>query len=304
MAVSATTFTACWVTLFVFVLHSAKALFICKGKTSGVVNGGLIAKDGTCTVSENTIINGPIFVRNKASISILDGAVVNGNIQLNSAQNFFSSGKYKVVTINGQITDIGGSGTFLLCGTRISSRVRILRRVGEIVIGFGSCSPSEINRPVLIAGGKGDIMISGQDDGNVPLKGDLTGLSITNRNSNSDVFLWQTSILQNLNIVKAGNLYLKDLVVLGQTKLVKNIFVSLFMFKSFGPMKIGSTTNLVTGSDVVSKSTALISNNANGFVFSESTFNKISCFGNSGIPIAIEGSSVATGKGQCSVFET
>lgn len=268
-----------------------------------MVNDGLIAKDGECTVSENATINGPIFVRNKASLSIHDGAVVNGNIQLNSARRFFSSGKYDKVTINGQIIDYGGSGTFLLCGTRVASRVRVLKRVGEIFIGFGSCSPSSVNGPVSIAGGKGNVYISGSDDGNVPLDGDLISLSIANRNPGANVLLWQTTIKQNLSIMKAGSLDLYDLIVQGQTKIAKNTFISLSNFKSFGPMKVGFTTNLVTGFNVVSKSTTLISSNAGGFVFSSSTFNKISCFGNSGIPIAIADSSVTTGKGQCKVFE-
>lgn len=286
------------------VLPIATAVFNCKGKISGVLNNDVLVSSGSCEIAVNATVNGSIFVKKGRSLSISDGATVNGNIRLMQAKRFTTHGRFNIVTINGQIVDKGGSGLFLLCGTKVTSGVSVLNRYGEVIIGFGSCSPNTLYGPVTIGDGKGDVSISGSQDGYTNATGNLNGLSIFNRGLSSDVLLWDTKVTDSIFVSTSGNVFIQRVTVLGPMKLTRNNFVQLIAVKQSGLLKVVSTSSIVVGSQVNNTGPTQIFNNKKGFAFSNCKFSQIQCFGNTGPPISIENSTVLNGQGQCAKFES
>lgn len=294
----------CFILLVTIFFGAATALYSCNGPIEGVVNDNVIVSHvQKCTISVNATVNGSIFARNGSSLFIYDGATVNGNIRLKSAGEFFCSGKYAPVTINGQIIDSESTGQFLLCGTKVTSQISLHSRDGEVIVGFGSCAPNTIYGSFLVKGGNGDVMISGGDDGNFPMEGKFNSLSVSNRDESGHVNIWQTTVKQNLNLQNVGNIYLLDVIVKGKANMTENTFISLVSVQVFGELFIRGTRMIVTASGVISKTVATVTNNKRGFTFFNSKFNKLRCFGNRGPPKWIRGSAVAVGKGQCKKFE-
>lgn len=284
-------------------LHVATAVFRCNGEISGVLNQAVLVDGGDCKIAVNATLNGSILVKNGGTLSISDGATINGSIRLESAGTFRVNGRFHIVTINGIIYSQGSSDLFLLCGCKVTEGVTILNQIGEIIIGSGSCSPNTLFGTVKIKGGKGSVQISGSQDGYTDATGELNFLSISDRNRDADVWLWDTNVTNSVFIKNTGSVLVERSNIRGSMKLIRNFHVQVLSVKQSGALQIANTESIVIASQLDNESITRITNNQKGFYLTNSSFNRIKCFGNKGPPLSIKKSSVQTGQGQCKKFQ-
>lgn len=278
--------------------HLAGATIFCNGSLEGTLHDNVLVNGESCTISAHSTIDGNINVVKKGALLIEAGVTINGNITLRSSASLLSNGKYFLVRINGAIRDYNGTGSFLLCGTYLSSKLVILRRNGDINLGFGSCSGNTMKRPIRVVGGSGTFSFDGNQNSNFTIEGKLPNLSITDRKGDTNI--WYTEGKANVQVVASDNVYFQSVALQGETRLVRNGFVHLSNMTQNGVLIVDRTEGIVVGSDIRSRGTARLSNNGRCTISGQ--FDKAICYGN-GFPFFLQKSSVKVGRGQCKQFE-